>query len=208
MRDDRGSRRQRRSQDEGTNPSALMVPSWKTLLRTKGCSRKNENPPIPRPLQHCRPRTRMMINRHRTSHLQQSNFLLPCDQTRVWIPKARTAAPGESSVGISVLAIRGKLGSVRNPEIDLRLDSCADITLISEEFFNILRDKPKLQQGKRMNLWQLTDKDCCIKGYVRIPVLVESQEGILLEFEAEAYVVPKMTVPILLRGGLPETHMS
>jgi hypothetical protein len=105
-----------------------------------------------------------------------------------------------------VLAVRGKLGSIRNPEIDLRLDSCADITLISEEVYNKLLDKPKLQQGKQMNLWQLTDKDCTIKGYIRIPVLVESREGVLLEFEAEAYVVPRMTVPILLGEDFQTTY--
>jgi len=133
-------------------------------------------------------------------------FPFPSNQTRVRIPKARSAAPGESSVGVSVLAVKGKIGSIRNPEIDLRLDSCTDITLISEEFYNGLLDKPRMQQGKRMNLWQLTDKNCTIKGYIRIPVLVESQEGVLLEFEAEAYVVPKMTVPILLGEDFQMTY--
>jgi hypothetical protein len=57
-----------------------------------------------------------------------------------------------------------------------------------------------------MNLWQLTDKDCTIKGYVRIPVLIESREGVLLEFEAEAYVVPRMTVPILLGEDFQTTY--
>lgn len=133
-------------------------------------------------------------------------FPSPLPQTRVRIPKARNTAPGESSVGILVLAVRGKLGSVRNPEIDLRLDSCADITFISEAIYEELLDKPKLQQGKCMNLWQLTDKDCTIKGYVRIPVLIESREGILLEFEAKAYIVPRMTVPILLGEDFQTTY--
>ena len=50
----------------------------------------------------------------------------------------------------------------------------------------------------KLNLWQLTDKDSTIQGYVRIPIFMESSDGILLETEAEAYVVPNMTVPILL----------
>ena len=49
-----------------------------------------------------------------------------------------------------------------------------------------------------MQLWQLTDKDSSLKGFVRIPITMLSEEGILLESEAEAYIVLGMTVPILL----------
>ena len=34
--------------------------------------------------------------------------------------------------------------------------------------------------------------------YVRVPIFMEASDGTLLETEAEAYVVPNMTVPILL----------
>ncbi|KIK05316.1 hypothetical protein K443DRAFT_91526, partial [Laccaria amethystina LaAM-08-1] len=37
-----------------------------------------------------------------------------------------------------------------------------------------------------------------LKGYVRIPIFMQTADGVLLETEAEAYVVPRMTVPILL----------
>ena len=87
---------------------------------------------------------------------------------------------------------------MENNKIDLRLDSCADVTLISEEFFNTLKGAPRIQQGMRMKLWQLTDKNEELKGYVRIPIFMETAEGVILESEAEAYVVPNMTVPILL----------
>ena len=49
-----------------------------------------------------------------------------------------------------------------------------------------------------MKLWQLTDKDSTLKGFVRILIIMETEDGILLESEAEAYIVPGMTVPILL----------
>ena len=85
-----------------------------------------------------------------------------------------------------------------NSQTDLRLDSCADVTLISEEYYNSLRAKPLIQQGMRMKLWQLTDTDSSLKGFVRIPVFMLTDDGITVETEAEAYVVPGMTVPILL----------
>jgi hypothetical protein len=97
-----------------------------------------------------------------------------------------------------VLSTKGWVGNLENGVVDLRLDSCADVTLISEEFFRSLKGAPKEKQGMRMQLWQLTDKDSSLKGYVHIPILMQSEDGILLETEAEAYIVPGMTVPILL----------
>ena len=49
-----------------------------------------------------------------------------------------------------------------------------------------------------MNLWQLMDKESTLRGFVRIPIFMMTDDGVVLESEAEAYVVPGMTVPILL----------
>ena len=48
----------------------------------------------------------------------------------------------------------------------LRLDSCADVMLISQEYLESLKDHPNCQKGIKMNLWQLTDKGSEIQGYV------------------------------------------
>ena len=55
-----------------------------------------------------------------------------------------------------------------------------------------------MQQGMKMQLWQLTDKDESLRGYVRIPIFMETMAGEIVKSEVEAYVVPRMTVPILL----------
>ena len=112
--------------------------------------------------------------------------------------KKRFTPAGASALGVSVLSTKGWVGNQENGVVDLRLDSCADVTLISEDFFRSLKGAPKVMQGMRMQLWQLTDKDSSLKGFVRIPITMLSEEGILLESEAEAYIVPGMTVPILL----------
>jgi hypothetical protein len=122
----------------------------------------------------------------------------PFPDTRVKLKKRRFTPAGASTVGVSVVAVQGWVGSTRNARVDLRLDSCADVTLISQEYVESLKDRPSCQKGMKMNLWQLTDKDSTIQGYIRIPIFMESSDGILLETEAEAYVVPNMTVPILL----------
>ena len=122
----------------------------------------------------------------------------PAPLKRVRVPKARITKPGTSAVGVSVLSTKGRLATARNAEIDLRLDSCADITLISEELYLSLRDRPPLQQGYQMQVFQLTETGTSIKGFIRIPVFMEATDGTILETEAEAYVVAGMTVPILL----------
>ena len=116
----------------------------------------------------------------------------------VRMTKKRFYPTGESSVGVSVLSVKGSVGSPNNVITDLRLDSCADITLISAEYYDSLKSAPSIQQGMRMKLWQLTDKDSTLRGFVRIPIFMTTDEGVTLESEAEAYVVPGMTVPILL----------
>jgi len=49
-----------------------------------------------------------------------------------------------------------------------------------------------------MKLWQLTDKNSSLRGFVQIPIFMLTDDGITIESEAEAYVVPGMMVPILL----------
>ena len=122
------------------------------------------------------------------------------------VPKARSRPEGMSAIGVSVLSTRGFVGGLNNDETDLRLDSCADITLISHEFYESLTSKPLIKQGMRMRLWQLTDKDSQLKGFVHIPIYMTTVEGDILETEAEAYVVPNMMVPILLGEDYQQSY--
>jgi len=69
-------------------------------------------------------------------------------------------------LGVSILLTKGWVAGLENSRIDLRLDSCVDVTLISKEFFNTLKGTPHIQQGMRMKLWQLTDKNEKLKGYI------------------------------------------
>ncbi|KAK0438199.1 hypothetical protein EV421DRAFT_1906739 [Armillaria borealis] len=105
---------------------------------------------------------------------------------------------GKSAADVSVLSHKGWVGHLKNPMIDLRNDSCADISLISEDFYNSLLNPPPLCQGEKLRLWQLTDGDNTIKGFVHITVLFYSEHNRLIETTVEAYVVPGMTVPLLL----------
>ncbi len=105
---------------------------------------------------------------------------------------------GKSAVGVSVLVVLGWIGNFQNEPVHLRHDSCADVSLISLEYYKNLVNPPSIRKGTKMNLWQLTDKDSKIEGYVSIPIFTLSEKGELIETEVEAYVVPQMSVPILL----------
>jgi hypothetical protein len=67
--------------------------------------------------------------------------------------------------------------------MDLRLDSCADVTLISETLYESLKFKPKLRQGMCMKLYGLTESSAKMKGYVLLPIFMT---GIVIETQAEA----------------------
>lgn len=122
------------------------------------------------------------------------------------IPKARSHPEGMSAIGVSILSTRGFVGGLNNVETNLQMDLCTDITLISHEFYEELVSKPSIKQGMRMRLWQLTDKNSQLKGFVHIPIFMMTVEGDVLEMEAEAYVVPGMMVPILLGEDYQQTY--
>ncbi|GJF00938.1 polyprotein [Phanerochaete sordida] len=88
------------------------------------------------------------------------------------VPLRRRFPPGYSARGISVLLIRGRVNQTDERDIDLRLDSGADITLISEDFYYSLKSPPRLQQGPRMQLWQLVEKSASLPGYVYLNIFV------------------------------------
>jgi hypothetical protein len=122
------------------------------------------------------------------------------------IGKLRSYDPGRSAAGVSVLATSGWLGSTSEKRLDLRLDSCADVTLLSDAFWKGMKNRPKLKRGVKMRLYQLTDKDSEIVGYVDVPIIMETRCGELIQLEAEAYVVSNMTVDILLGEDFQQNY--
>ncbi|KZV98063.1 hypothetical protein EXIGLDRAFT_607371, partial [Exidia glandulosa HHB12029] len=122
----------------------------------------------------------------------------PPSETVFKVPAARSPPSGYSSVGISVLSCQGRVGSLADQAITLRMDSGASLTLVDEGYVQKLKNPPKIRTGLKVEIAQLTDKAPRIKGYVRVPVFIQDEDGQTLEFETEAYVVPGMTVDVLL----------
>ncbi|KZV82221.1 hypothetical protein EXIGLDRAFT_627354, partial [Exidia glandulosa HHB12029] len=113
------------------------------------------------------------------------------------VPKRQPPA-GHSSVGISVLTAGGHLGSRVERPVLLRLDSGANITLIAKSYLEAMKSPPKIRQGMKVSIAQLTNNNPKIEGYVLMPIWIRATDNTWLKFQAEMYVVPDMTVEVLL----------
>ncbi|KAF8995154.1 hypothetical protein BDZ89DRAFT_971889 [Hymenopellis radicata] len=122
----------------------------------------------------------------------------PLNEEPFVIKPHRKHASGCSAVGVSVLSMKGPIGSKDGPVMDQRLDSCANISLLSMEVYETLRHKLTIRTSKKMMLWQLTDKTKAIQGYCDLPLFVQTREGAMVETTVEVFLVPGMSVPLLL----------
>lgn len=111
--------------------------------------------------------------------------------------KIRTPPDGTSCLGVSALIVKGHMNDRSEEEIEARIDSGADITLISESLWKTLKRRPALRQGLKMELYQLTHS-AKISGYVKIPFWLRDVQGHWACLQLEAYVVPGMRVPLLI----------
>ncbi|KZV78809.1 hypothetical protein EXIGLDRAFT_560393, partial [Exidia glandulosa HHB12029] len=116
----------------------------------------------------------------------------------VHVRPKRIAPPGESSLGVDALAIRGQIGDSDAQVTVIRLDSGASLCLVAKECLDRMPRPPTIRQGLPFQIAQLTNTDPKIMGYVRLPIFAEADDGTTLRFDAECYVVPGMTVDILL----------
>ncbi|KAF8994530.1 hypothetical protein BDZ89DRAFT_972300, partial [Hymenopellis radicata] len=106
---------------------------------------------------------------------------------------------GCSAVGVSILSVRGPIGSLDGPIVDQRLDSCTNISLLVMETYEKLKNKPAIRTGKKMMLWQLTNKTRVIQGYCDLPIFMQMKDGAMVETTVEVFLVSEMFVPLLLR---------
>ncbi|EJD33877.1 hypothetical protein AURDEDRAFT_76613, partial [Auricularia subglabra TFB-10046 SS5] len=114
------------------------------------------------------------------------------------MPRKRSYLPGQSAKGISVLSCKACFGSKDDSATDTTMDSGASLTVVHKPFLATLKHPPKIWKGMKVRIAQLTSNTPNIEGYVTMSMFIHAEDGMMLEFEVEAYVVPTMTVPILL----------
>lgn len=111
--------------------------------------------------------------------------------------KLQNPPVGFSALGIAVFHLKGRINRIDGEEVVARVDSGADITLMSEEFYGQLDGLPRPKEGIQMKLFQLTG-DAKVLGYVLFDLLLQDEKGFWYGFQVEAYIVHRMTVPLLL----------
>ncbi|KAL1685145.1 hypothetical protein GGG16DRAFT_66885, partial [Schizophyllum commune] len=121
--------------------------------------------------------------------------------------KARHQPDGLGSRGVRALRLQVYLRTLNSPVVDGRLDSGADITLLSEEEYLSWpkTERPIIREGMRMRLYHLTG-ETKVLGYVKFPLFAAADDGELVQFEVEAYVVRGMKVPLLLGEDFQTTY--
>ncbi|KAL1684912.1 hypothetical protein GGG16DRAFT_67360, partial [Schizophyllum commune] len=119
------------------------------------------------------------------------------DSPIFYAPKLASHPAGYSALDSRSLQCSISIGSPDAPPVAGRLDSGADLTLISEDYYNTIPDLPRPKEGMRMKLYHLTG-EASILGYTRFPAYAITDTGERVCFEVEAYVVRGMKVPLLL----------
>ena len=116
--------------------------------------------------------------------------------------KGRSLPEGMGSLGSKALHMRARIHKLNSDDVKARLDSGADITLISEDFWKTMTDPPRLREGMRMKLYHLTG-GAKVLGYIKTELYATAQDESIVSFELEAYVVRNMNVPLLLGEDFP-----
>ncbi|KAL1669786.1 hypothetical protein GGF50DRAFT_43509, partial [Schizophyllum commune] len=121
--------------------------------------------------------------------------------------KARHQPDGLGSRGVRALRLPVYLRTLNSPAVEGRLDSGADITLLSEDEYLSwpVKERPIIREGMRMRLYHLTG-ETKVLGYVKFPLFAEADSGELVRFDVEAYVVRGMKVPLLLGEDFQTTY--
>ncbi|PPQ83356.1 hypothetical protein CVT26_015166, partial [Gymnopilus dilepis] len=137
-------------------------------------------------------------NRDDTSEVTGSfDCSQPGEPRIIVVRKGRALPDGFASLGAKALHIKAQIASLNQEPIKVRLDTGADITLMSEDFYHSIDGLPRIKEGVRMKLYHLTG-GARVLGYIKTPIYARTSEGEILEFEMEAYVVRGMRVPLLI----------
>ena len=119
------------------------------------------------------------------------------------LPRLTNRPPGCAFLGAKASEIEV---SVNGFEDFLRLifDSGSDITLISERALRALQSAPRIRQGQRINLIQVTGRTT-ISGYVPLELYFRTAQGPVV-ITVEAYVVKGMSTPLILGNDFADQY--
>ena len=104
--------------------------------------------------------------------------------------------PGCSFLGATAAHVPVSINLPTENCSDIIIDSRSDITLISAKTLEGLSGGPKMKEGQKINLVQVTGK-ASISGYVELDLYFNTKDG-PVKIKVEAYIVKGMTTPLIL----------
>lgn len=119
--------------------------------------------------------------------------------------KGRSFPDGYGSLATRALHMKAFVSDLGQEPIRARLDSGADITLMSEDYWKTIPDLGNPKEGIRMKLYHLTG-NARVLGYVKTQLFAMATDGNIVSFDLEAYVVRDMRVPLLLGEDFQVTY--
>ncbi|PBK88560.1 hypothetical protein ARMGADRAFT_855330, partial [Armillaria gallica] len=96
------------------------------------------------------------------------------------------------------------INSIKTDTLKVIIDSGSDITLISESALNSLSKTPRVHEGQKINLVQVTGS-ASISGYVKLDLYFDTEEG-PVKINVDAYVVKGMTTPLILGNDFADQY--
>ena len=175
------------SSSPSSSVSSLPLPSIKKSESRKATVEEVDDPEAP------------SISKDSTKHSLETGQeeFIPKVPEIIMAAKKENKPEGLGSLGTQALHIKAHVQSIGKGEVKARLDSGADITLMSEEFWKQLGILPKPKEGMRMKLYHLTGH-AKVLGYVKTRLYTLTKDNVWIGFELEAYIVQGMRVPLLL----------
>ena len=112
--------------------------------------------------------------------------------------------PGCSFLGSRATQVPVSINSIIAKPTTVIVDSGSDITLISHKALLELQASPKIKQGQRINLVQVTG-NASISSFVVLDLYFLMDEG-PVKIEVEAYVVKGMSTPLILGNNFADKY--
>ena len=140
---------------------------------------------------------------HKISKTQKINYQTDKNKLIV-LPKIMERPPGCSFIGTTPTSAFAKLGDHEGPLTKIIIDSGSDITLVSPDALQKMKNPPKQHTGKQVRLSQVTAKSI-ISAYVDLPLIFNTDQG-PIQTDVEAYIVKGMTTPLILGNDFTDQY--
>jgi hypothetical protein len=128
----------------------------------------------------------------------------PNSKLLVELNKYLAQPPGCSFLGAQATQVMATINSLESNSTKVIVDSGSDITLSVFKSLLKMQNPPKIRQGQRINLVQVTG-NASISGYFEIDLYFHTPEG-PVKINVEAYVVKGMTSPFILGNDFADQY--